>query len=87
MGINRLIAESDSMETVEACSGEERWWNESVAFYADCIDLSSSIGTVKFKHCPREANQVAHELAKFSFLNALNYNWVDEPLAFSLVVF
>jgi ribonuclease HI len=64
MGINRLIAESDSMETVEACSGEERWWNESAAVYADCIDLSSSIGTVKFKHYPREANHVAHELAK-----------------------
>jgi ribonuclease HI len=82
MGINRLIAESDSTETVEAC--EARWWNESAAFYADCIDLSSSIGTVKFNYCPREANQVAHEIAKFSFLNALSCNWVDEPPSFLL---
>jgi ribonuclease HI len=84
MGINRLIADSDSMKTVEACTGEERWWNESAAFYADCIDLSSSIGTVKFNYCSREANQVAHELAKFSFLNALSCSWVDEPPSFLL---
>jgi ribonuclease HI len=30
MGINRLIVESDSIETVEACTDEARWWNESV---------------------------------------------------------
>jgi ribonuclease HI len=84
MGINRLIVESDSIETVEACTGEARWWNESAAFYADCIDISSSIGTVSFKFCPREANQVAHEIAKFCFLNALNCNWVDDPPSFLL---
>jgi hypothetical protein len=84
MGINRLIAKSDSTETVEACTGEERWWNESAVFYADCIALSSSIGTVKFKYRPREANQVAHELAKFSFSNALSCNWVYEPPSFLL---
>jgi ribonuclease HI len=82
MGINRLIAESDSTETVEACTGEARWWNELAAFYADCTDIYSSICTVRFKYCPKEANQVAHEIAKFSFLNALSCNWVDEPPSF-----
>jgi hypothetical protein len=42
------------------------------------------IGTIKFKSCPREANQVAHEIAKFSFLNNQTCNWVDEPPSFIL---
>jgi ribonuclease HI len=84
LGCNRLIAESDSAETIEACSGESRWWNESAAIYADCIDISTMIGNVKFKSCPREANQVAHQIAKFSFLNNQTCNWVDEPPSFIL---
>jgi hypothetical protein len=53
LGCNRLIAESDSTETIEACSGESRWWNDSTAIYADCIDISLAIGNVSFSFCPR----------------------------------
>jgi ribonuclease HI len=56
MGCNRISAESDSKETVDACSGETRWWSESAAIFADCVDLAASIGTVEYIHCPREAN-------------------------------
>jgi ribonuclease HI len=84
LGCNRLIAESDSTETIEACSGESRWWNESTAIYADCIDISSAIGNVSFSFCPREANQVAHEIAKFGYIHNQNCNWVDEPPSFIL---
>jgi hypothetical protein len=79
IGCNRLIAESDSSETIEACTGETRWWNESSAIFADCVDLIPSIGTISFKFCPREANQVAHEIARFCFSNNISCNWVDEP--------
>jgi hypothetical protein len=24
----RIVAESESLETVEACTGEARWWND-----------------------------------------------------------
>jgi hypothetical protein len=77
-----LIAESDSAETIEACTGETRWWNESSAIFADCVDMIPSIGTVSFKLCPREANQVAHEIARFCFSNNISCNWVDEPPSF-----
>jgi hypothetical protein len=40
------------------------------------------IGTVSFKLCPREANQVAHEIARFCFSNNISCNWVDEPPSF-----
>jgi hypothetical protein len=46
LGCNDIIAESDSLETVEACTGEERWWGESSATFADCVDLRYLIGKV-----------------------------------------
>jgi hypothetical protein len=79
MGCNSIIAESHSLVTVEACTGKEMLWTTPAAIYADCIDISATIGFVRFCHCPREANQVAHEIAKFSSLNSLSCNWVDEP--------
>jgi ribonuclease HI len=67
LGFSRIVAESDSTEVVEACSGEGRWWDESTAIYADCVDMVVSIGHVSFSHIPMEANQVAHTLARESF--------------------
>jgi ribonuclease HI len=83
-GCNSIIAESDSMETIEACTGEQMWWSESSAIYADCVDMASTFESISFNHIPREANKVADDLAKFSFLNSLSCNWVDEPPSFIL---
>jgi ribonuclease HI len=84
MGCNNLLAESDSTDIIEACSGEEAWWSESSAIFADCIDQVASIGTVSFAHCPREANKVAHGLAQECFSSKVSCNWVDEPPQFIL---
>jgi hypothetical protein len=40
------------------------------------------IGNASFKHCPREANEVAHVLARECFASKLFCNWVDEPTGF-----
>jgi hypothetical protein len=53
---NNVIAESDSTETIHACTGEQSWWNESTAIFDDCIDLASQIDKANFKFCPRKAN-------------------------------
>lgn len=84
MGCNNIVAESDSTEIVEACSGKEQWWNESAAIFADCMDLSTLIDIVIFKHCPREANEVAHELAKSCFSAMTSRSWIDEPPSYIL---
>jgi hypothetical protein len=31
IGCNVVLAESDAMEVIQACDGEEAWWGESVA--------------------------------------------------------
>jgi ribonuclease HI len=82
LGCNNIIMESDSKETVDACTGSEIWWGESAAIFADCVDLAALIDKVSFKHCPREANEVAHEIASNSFSSRNSYNWVDEPSDF-----
>jgi ribonuclease HI len=84
LGLSRIQAESNSMETIQACTGEEVWLTASAAIFADCIDTVASIGSVKFNCCLREANQTAHELARVCFSDKTSCNWVDEPPTFLL---
>jgi hypothetical protein len=79
LGCNSVHAESDSLETIDACNGTKTWWSEPAAIYADCNDLSTSIGNIMFRHILREANKVAHEFARVAFLDKTNCNSDDEP--------
>ena len=53
-----------------------------MAIFADCVDLSSDIGTIIYKYCSREGNQVAHEMARDSFVNGNSCNWSNEAPSF-----
>ncbi|XBI00172.1 hypothetical protein VPH35_129307 [Triticum aestivum] len=79
LGFNRLEAESDSMQLIEFCTGQTRWWDVAAAIFADCVDTTTSIGKVIYKHCYRSSNQVAHVLAKFTYCNKLSLIWMNEP--------
>jgi ribonuclease HI len=95
-GFDSVIAESDSTEITEACSGAERWWTESAAVYVDCVGrmhrlmqrLGPSPLSKKYVDCVDYAttigNQVAHEIARFCFSNNISCNWIDEPPSFLL---
>ena len=82
LGYHQVVAESDCLEVIEACKGGQIWWNEEAVVYADCVDLVTEIVTVQFSHCLREANDVAHEIAKHSYENHLSCNWVDDHPSF-----
>jgi ribonuclease HI len=69
LGCNAVQVESDSMEDINACTGEEMWWSSCAAIYVECVDSISVIGKVTFKHCSRETNKVAHYLARFSYFS------------------
>ena len=55
----------------------------SGTFTADVYDECATIwsGT---KHCSRDANHAAHELAKRAMVEKQNCIWDDEPLSFIL---
>jgi hypothetical protein len=56
----------------------------SASIFDDCRLLASGFREILFKHCNREANEVAHELARRSFADLLklinNYVTVFEIL-------
>ena len=58
-----------------------RWWDAAAATFVKCVDLSTIIGKVTFKHFLRSANGVAHELARQYYVSKFYCNWIDEPLA------
>jgi ribonuclease HI len=80
-GGTHVIMESD-LETINACNGDEAWWGEESAIFADCVDLASHIERVEYGHCHREANEVAHELARACYADRNSCNWLVEPPRF-----
>ena len=44
--------------------------------------LSTGFTEVKFEHCNREANEVAHDLARHSFFDRMDCIWDDDPPSF-----
>jgi hypothetical protein len=42
------------------------------------MNLASGFDKIAFEFCPREANVVAHELAKFSVNSNSSFNWCDD---------
>jgi hypothetical protein len=50
MGCSRVQAETNSIETIEACTGEDVWWSEPSAI----LQIVRAIETVVFKYGPRE---------------------------------
>jgi ribonuclease HI len=84
IGCNSVEAESDSIEVIQICKGENRMWNEATAIYSDILAQAASIGSVDFSHCRRDTNTVAHDLARDSFISRSSCIWVDDPPSFIL---
>ena len=43
-----MLAESDSLQVINICSGHEQMWNEATTVYADCFAAAGLIGRVDF---------------------------------------
>jgi hypothetical protein len=54
------------------------------AIYDDCNTIWSGFQDISIEHCSREANQVAHNLARRAGQHRQNCTWVDEPPNFIL---
>jgi ribonuclease HI len=57
IGCNSVEAESDSIEVIQICTGENCMWNEATAIYSDIFVQATSIGTVEFSHCMRDTKK------------------------------
>jgi hypothetical protein len=73
------IVESDNLDLMNACDGGSEIWSPYTAILADCFQIAQRIGGISFQHCPREANKVAHNLARTSFDTNQVFVWDGDP--------
>ena len=82
LGCTPVIMESDSLELVEAFNGVTEIWSPYTSILMDCFLIARRIGQVKIQHCPREANVVAHKIARFAFNSDSSIFWDSNPPSF-----
>jgi hypothetical protein len=82
IGRGAIEVESDALEVIQYCTGEERMWNKATAIYANCLSTAGSIGKVDFVYCLRDCNKAAHSIARYCFNLKNSCNWVDDPPSF-----
>jgi hypothetical protein len=87
IGANNFIIQTDCVQVVDTMKQGGFSATSSAAIYDDCIIMWSGFGAVSVEFCNREANHVAHELAKISVSSSSTCTWVDEPPRFILSKF
>jgi hypothetical protein len=65
MGCNRIILSSDCMDAVKAIN-EGGSSGTVAAIFDECYHLATEFPIVVFEHSHREANSMAHELARLA---------------------
>jgi hypothetical protein len=56
--------------------------NSAAAIYDECNIVWNGFQEISIEHLSREANQVAHELARQAMISRANYIYDDDPLGF-----
>jgi len=84
IGCNRIIIQSDCMEMVYIMKDGGFSANSAAAIYDDYNIIWSGVQDISIEHCRKEANQVAHNLAKRARQYKQNCTWIDEPPNFIL---
>jgi ribonuclease HI len=77
IGCNRIIISSDCLEAVRAMV-EGDYLGPAYAIFEDCYQLVTEFPKNTFEHCHREANCVAHELARVARGSPVEV-WLDDP--------
>ena len=79
IGCINIIVESDNAELIETCSGGSEIWSPHSSIMADCFIIAGGLGNISFKHCPRETNKVAHNLARKCYDSDVIFIWEGDP--------
>jgi hypothetical protein len=80
-GCSNLVVRSDNSTVVDAINCNEGYSMVAAPVLDDCHSISLDFGRVNIDHCSREANYVAHELARWGSANNPSL-WVDAPPKF-----
>jgi ribonuclease HI len=77
-----MCIESDSLELIQACNGEIEAWSPYSLIMTECFTKVSILRGISFQHCPREANEVAHQLARNAYTSKQHLAWDGDSLGF-----
>ncbi|XBH61203.1 hypothetical protein VPH35_115693 [Triticum aestivum] len=78
-GCNRLIINSDNLEVIDTMNDGGQSVGAAAAIFNDFFHYACDFVIARFEHCNREANKVAHELARLARFS-LTSDWFEEPL-------
>ncbi|XBI43501.1 hypothetical protein VPH35_108267 [Triticum aestivum] len=78
-GCNRLIINSDNLEVIETMQDGGQSTGVATAIFNDCFHYACDFIMTRFEHCNREANRVAHELARLARFSSTS-DWFEEPI-------
>ena len=84
LGCQSVCIESDSLELIQACTGVIEIWSPYSAILAECFLKASTMNIASLQLCPRDANQVAHELAKHAYQMKVQLEWDGDTPDFIL---
>uniref|UniRef100_K4A1W4 RNase H type-1 domain-containing protein n=1 Tax=Setaria italica TaxID=4555 RepID=K4A1W4_SETIT len=77
LGCNRIMIELDCLEVVETMKNDGISATVSAPIFDDCYSMWQEFDSICIDHCNREANGVAHELARIAMQSKLSCNWDD----------
>ena len=81
LGCTRVICCSDNLDVVQAMQEGGYSQGISAAILDNCYHLATRFLKIEFEHNYREANMVAHELARLA-RESDQHTWLDEPPGF-----
>jgi len=84
MGCNRIRIQADCLEVVDTMRQGGFTATISGPIYEQCELMWLDFVSISLEHYNREANGVAHELARIALQEKLTCNWVHEPPRFLL---
>ena len=79
-GCNRLVVNSHNMEVIDTMKNGGYSAGAAAAVFDDFYFIACDFPLVRFEHCNREANKVAHELARLANFSVTR-DWFEEPIS------
>lgn len=79
LGCNKIVIQCDNSQVIDTMKEGGFSATSSADIFDDCRLLDTGFREITFEHCNREANEVAHELARHSFNDCI---WDDDPPSF-----
>jgi hypothetical protein len=87
IGSNRLIIQADCMEVVEAIKGGGFLASSAATISDECNTIWNDFQHISIEHCSKDANCVAHELARRVCKPRLSVFGTMSPLALFLSLY